>query len=346
MKKSFLYILIVTILAALSIVFLLNYSNRSIRQKNGFNRNYLGSFAKLRSDIFLENEDYTFISITPNIIRFYKYRSPNEILQLSTDLRKIRKYNIAPNIKLSAFMGMNSVTDIESFSYILIGNSHKAYKVGNNGTGLDSINIDTISFGQSLTLSPNSFIITKRIKNKGLSRRNIVKVNWRGEAKHSFMPEKQIDGYFCTDGQFRYDELNKKLIYMFYYRGEFLCLDTNLKVSYKAKTIDTVKVARIFLQNKAGGMTVHSAPPRLVNKSACVNGDKVYILSNLKADNESDENFNRSEVIDVYNLRNGRYSYSFYIPLLRKHKLYDFSINNNILVATYKDAIGVYSIPI
>src|SRR5690606_11231000 len=49
--------------------------------------------------------------------------------------------------------------------------------------------------------------------------------------------QKQIDGIFDTDGMLRYNSELNRLIYVYYYRNEFITADTNLKLDYHGRTI-------------------------------------------------------------------------------------------------------------
>src|SRR5690606_14583445 len=40
--------------------------------------------------------------------------------------------------------------------------------------------------------------------------------------------EKQVDGRFCTDGILMYDKSTRQMVYLYYYRNEYIGLDTNL----------------------------------------------------------------------------------------------------------------------
>lgn len=343
MKKLKVFLLL-TCSSIAFIVILFSYSNRDSNAKSGFNRKFSPLKTRLERYVQLGNEHYTFVSLTPKLITLYKFRKPSELLDISIDLKKMNEYKLPFPSKIKPY-GMNSVASIGSEKFLLTGSSAKAYRINLTKHSLDSSQLDTMYFAQSEILDSNSFVITRKISHQKFLRRTLINVDWQGKKKNSYMPEKQIDGYFCTDGQFRYERNAKLLIYMFYYRGEFICLDTNMNVVYKMKTIDTVTRAKMLLKTTKNNIMVHATPPHLINKSFCVADDKIFLRSNLKADNETDKDFSRAEVIDVYFLKNGKYLYSFYLPFLEKQKLRNFSISKNILVATYKNNLAVFKIP-
>jgi hypothetical protein len=122
-------------------------------------------------------------------------------------------------------------------------------------------------------------------------------------------------------------------------------MDTNLNLQYRGKTIDTVskakiKVARVSSDNS---LTM-AAPPLTVNANSCVSHNWLFVHSNLQAKNENAEMFNAASVIDVYNLNNGVYKCSFYIPDYGNKKIRDFWVSGNNLFALNDHYLTTYSL--
>lgn len=150
-----------------------------------------------------------------------------------------------------------------------------------------------------------------------------------------------VDGFAC------YNKAAGKVIYTFYYRNKFLCLDTGMNLLYTASLIDTNSVAKIELgEYKADGKRIRTlAKPALtVNKRAYSNGNFVFIESALAADNEDQAVFDKHVVLDVYLLNNGSYSYSLYLPKYNGEKLLDFAVQGDLLIALYEKHLVSYSI--
>ncbi|GAA0560019.1 hypothetical protein GCM10009415_47540 [Chitinophaga japonensis] len=155
--------------------------------------------------------------------------------------------------------------------------------------------------------------------------------------------EKQVDGVFCTDGVLHYDPGVARLVYVYYYRNQFLCLDTNLHVQYKGRTIDTVSHARIKVASLASeGTQTLTSPGGVVNRLSCMDGKWVYVNSKLMANNEKKSMFDQVSAIDVYALDDGSYHFSFYLPHLGDKKLTAFRVFNKTLVALYDHYIYTF----
>lgn len=157
----------------------------------------------------------------------------------------------------------------------------------------------------------------------------------------------QGDGIFSTDGELQAQPTANRVIYIYSYRNQFIVMDTNLKVRFKARTIDTIsqvkfKVSTIPSENK---ITL-SSPPTFVNKQSCVSGNYLFIHSALRADNDESSIYDVGSPIDVYSLTNGKYLCSFFLPDYQKHKIRDFRVFGNTLVALYDHYAYTYQLNI
>lgn len=202
--------------------------------------------------------------------------------------------------------------------------------------------------------APNHFTIAEPTVEKSIVFRAVnssSKNNMLGTFHSDTLPttfnttllEKQIDGFFCTDGQLDFNTSLNQIIYTYYYRNQFLVLNTDLTIKLKGKTIDTVSIAQLKIANTNGIKTM-AAPPLIVNKRSTTYGNWLFVQSNLLAKNEHRKLFDDASVIDVYNLKNGHYKMSFYIPNFENHRIKDFKIIQDKLVTLYEHHIVVYTI--
>ncbi|MDR6785244.1 hypothetical protein ABIE26_003943 [Pedobacter africanus] len=150
---------------------------------------------------------------------------------------------------------------------------------------------------------------------------------------------------FSTDGFLSLNEANERMVYSYYYRNSFTCLDAKLNVLYTGKLIDTNSIAKIELgEYKAGNKTIRTMakPALIINKRGYTNGNCYYNHSALAADNEKYEVFKAHEVFDVYRLADGSYSHSVYLPKYKGEKLTDFALRGDILIALYNKHLLTY----
>lgn len=159
--------------------------------------------------------------------------------------------------------------------------------------------------------------------------------------------EKQIDGVFDVDGTLQYDKDENLVVYVYYYRNQYIVMDTSLNLINRGRTIDTVTHAQIKVDSiikKDSYTYTMSAPPLVINKMSCVYKGLLFINSNQLAKNEDIEAFNQSSVIDVYDLTNYQYQFSFYVPHYNSNKMKEFKFYDNKFFARFDHYILSYDL--
>lgn len=150
------------------------------------------------------------------------------------------------------------------------------------------------------------------------------------------------DAGFTNDGILNYSTELNRLIYVPFYNNNFLFFDTTLRLITKGHTIDTTRTPRQSFVRKDGGVT-RKSPPQMINTHNWTFGSMLYVRSILRADNEPYESFNKNLTIDCYNLLNGKYIGSFYVPAIKDKKPFEFKMTDNqTLLVLYSDRIVQY----
>ncbi|MFT3823275.1 MAG: hypothetical protein QM731_05110 [Chitinophagaceae bacterium] len=162
---------------------------------------------------------------------------------------------------------------------------------------------------------------------------------------------KQTDAGFSTDGLLQYDDFTKKLVYIQYYDNRFWCMDTSLQLLYIGHTIDTVQFNKVKVRNslsedraKKAGSIMPSAPLKSVNSASITYKGKLFILSSLQADNEKKGDFENNSVIDIYNVIDGKYQGSFYIPKKNGDNPSEFKIIKDQIFVLNDNSITAFSL--
>lgn len=194
---------------------------------------------------------------------------------------------------------------------------------------------DSAYFTEAVPISPASFIIrsVSRTNRNFLSKETSTLPHLQIDTT---LLAKQVDGLFCTDGMMHFNHDLNMLVYLYFYRNQFICMDTSLNLRYRGKTIDTVSHAQIKVASiRSDNSITLAAPPLMVNKKSATSGQYLFVNSALQAKNETAEAFNTASVIDVYDLRNGIYQFSFYLFDFNEEKLREFKVAGDKLVALY-----------
>lgn len=239
-------------------------------------------------------------------------------------------------IRMSIPFGSEVVVD-SVYYFVLNGGTPTVQRGGVKTWQLDTTFTNVPGFLASRPLSRNNVAF----RTIDISKRESALTNTVGQ---TYPLQKQVDGLFCTEGFLQYSEELCQIVYTYRYRNQFICLDSNLNVIRIGKTIDTTSVAKIEVTEQDGKITM-SKPPLSVNKGAYVDGKYLFIRSNLAAKNETTEEFNKRSVIDVYNLLDGSYRFSFYIDNHEGLKMRDFVVKDNTLVSIFKGYVIIHYIP-
>jgi hypothetical protein len=257
---------------------------------------------------------------------------PDRFFKVNLNLKDSQtiKISFPPSTRL--YQGCYGVVD-SSTAYIFDGSQPVIYS-GDLSTCKMTLASKPFYFTEGIERSRNSFILRTIADNQNWLLRSIEDSSGIKGRKNLLV--KQIDGIFCTDGSLLRVPKSDKILYVYYYRNQFICADTNLNLLYKGKTIDTVTHAHIKVAViKSQGQITLASPPFYVNRKSCVNSEYLFVQSALTADNEIAKTLNEVSTIDIYSIKDGKYKYSFYLPRFRNEELRDFKVYDKTLIAFF-----------
>ncbi|MBK5214555.1 MAG: hypothetical protein JJE55_12945 [Flavobacteriaceae bacterium] len=155
--------------------------------------------------------------------------------------------------------------------------------------------------------------------------------------------EKQFDGIFDTDGRLIYNASLDRLIFIYYYRNQYIVTDQDLELEFKGKTIDTVSEVQLDIsknisrnQRKLGSKTL------LVNGNIATEGKFLFVDSPRLGKLEPENMLDDANIIDVYDLLDHSYRFSFYLYDHKEKKTREFIIDGGILYALQGNEIVAY----
>jgi hypothetical protein len=155
--------------------------------------------------------------------------------------------------------------------------------------------------------------------------------------------DKQTDGIFDTAGILNYNTENKKILYTYLYKNEYLVIDRLLNSKVIRNTIDTTTQVRIKTNfNETTGQRKMASPGWAVNNCAETFGNYLFINSALMGKFELEEMWKKATVIDVYNFNQGTYEFSFYLTNIMKTKMSDFVVTNDRIYALCGQYLSSY----
>jgi len=162
---------------------------------------------------------------------------------------------------------------------------------------------------------------------------------------HSDIISSNSNDVFDTDGMLIWNEKHKRFIYTYYYQNSYEISDKYLTHLSTGKTIDTiseaiVKVDYFKKQNKLkiGGEAI------MVNVRSATSGDFLYVQSDRLGKFDDEDIAKVAGIIDVYNITNNSYAFSFYLYHEPKEKIKEFKVYNDLLIAIVEDTLLIYKL--
>ena len=157
--------------------------------------------------------------------------------------------------------------------------------------------------------------------------------------------QKQIDGIFDVDGTLLYNQQQRQLIYTYRYRNQYIVANDNLQLQWLGKTIDTISQAQIQVGSIASKNQNKMTTPALsVNKYSTTFGNYLFVNSQILGSKESLILWEKSSIIDVYNIRKNHYEFSFFVEDIENNKLKTFHVINDKFIGLIGSHIVTYQL--
>lgn len=315
------------------------------QRDNGFTRIWVKNLPELIRQVETEIPVEAISGATEHHI-FISTSNPVCLIRQNYSLDKFDTIYIPINPTPNVLSGRKMVID-SPWSYLFL-NNEPGFVFGklNDSTLGDAAFMKTKQlFVQSVPLSPSTVVVRTfdSLQSKQIFQK-VYSLNGEVLAEEEVF-ENQTDRGFGTGGILRFDETSNLLVYVQSYQNQFIILDTNLVVAHRFNTIDTTFTNDVSITQARidGREKLVPAKARInVNKNAFVSNGLLFIAAGLRADNETLDAFNNNSAIDIYQINNGKYLGSFYIPSMNTEKMKDFMIKGDTLVVLYKKNIAIF----
>ncbi|CAD0004638.1 hypothetical protein FLACHUCJ7_01937 [Flavobacterium chungangense] len=331
-KRKYFYLTGSTLLAVMLMAGLFIKSENIMHYDNSFIRRYPQGTEK-KYDANLQYNSFYFSGFSNSRIYLGNTSSPLLVSELDTLLRGNTRHKITVNSDLLSTAVQLKV--IDSSFYLIDGNVASIFRGTISNWKAKYKWNGSIRFTQPKVI--DSVHVSFRTVDKQSSQSELGILYFGNPSKvtvkHDLL-QKQVDGIFDVDGRFYYDFYSRKHVYIYYYRNEFIAADQNLNLAFRSNTIDTLspeKVKVAYVSSR--GEKKFAAPPVIVNKSAAIYKNLLFINSGIIGRYEDKKMWNQASIIDVYNLNDKSYISSFYIYHIDKEKLKDFIVTDKQLYA-------------
>jgi uncharacterized membrane protein YphA (DoxX/SURF4 family) len=348
-KKILKPILSLTILAAVgtaTISTLYVTSENKLHKENPFIRRFIQGAALRTAETKLHNNTLYFVGSNNDKIYIGDYMAPLHVFEYDTTLKTKRHFKITLDSDDHPFQRVQLCIAGKYF-FLMDGTVPIIYRGKVSDWKATTIKFNDVPYFSTVE-AIDSVTIAFRSRHK-LSAANVLgHLNFRERVKITYHPEllqKQIDGYFDSDGMMHFDQESKKMIYTYYYRNQFIVTDDDLHLLYRGKTIDTtsrVKIKVAYIKDLGQRKLSTSSGP--INNLSTHNRNLLLINSTLRGRFETIEMWKRAAIVDVYNTRDNTYLSSIYIYNIKKDKLRDMLLINHELYVIIGHTLQRYSL--
>jgi hypothetical protein len=343
-QRIFIRLLSIGSLAIMTIVVLFLISDAAFTPHGGFTRKYPPHVITDGVEIRLPYNSYYIAGFSGGSLYLGNSTAPLQLLSIKESFRDTTHIKLSID-NLDQIKYFNIVVKIDSPYFRFSDGAIPYIYRGTIGEWYATPHIDSVYFLDAVALNASSYAVRSL---SSAHRENVIGKISRGKSKlisNSSLLQKQIDGVFCTDGMLHYDRETKRLVYLYYYRNEYIMADTNLTLLGRGTTIDTtsrvkLKTASISLDGQSSNRI--ASPPPTVNKQSCVSGKWLFVHSLVMAENENKKEFNDGAVIDVYDLDKTTYLFSFYLRGGDDETVKGIHVHGRKLYAIYDHSVQRY----
>lgn len=332
-SKTALKLAIIAIIGSAVIVILYLYSEHTMHRENTFIRRFIQGAATKTAEAELNNNSKYFAGTDGSTIYFGDSQAPLHIIAYDTTLKAKRHYKIQLERENFPFASVQ-VRIAPPYFYLMDGTVPVIYK-GN----ISDWKATLVMYDNNYYFSKAEIIAPDKIAFRAQQLKTLYNIlgtfTFNDSLQVQYAPQllqKQIDGFFDTDGMMQFDRQSQKFIYTYYYRNQFIIADNNLNLIHRGNTIDTTTKAKLKVAHiKETGQRKIASLPATVNQLMAVSNDLLFVNSKLIGRYEPKEMWKQASVVDVYNIEKDTYLSSIYIYDINKTKLKEmFVIDNNL----------------
>ncbi|MGE8514442.1 MAG: MauE/DoxX family redox-associated membrane protein [Chryseobacterium culicis] len=316
-------------------------SEYMMKSENNFTRRFLQHPVNEDKRIDLSYNSYYFAGVTEDSIYLGNYTSPFILTSIDVDMKNTKEMNVKPDTYEFDFKRAQLQVNGSQY-YLYDGTVPVIYQGTVGNPNLRTISLKQAYFSQIINLETDIFAFSTYYVPSGIQALGLLSKEKKIQMKPDLL-KKYKDGVFDTDGQLHYDQENRKLVYVHYYKNQFLVLDQKLEITRNFKTIDTVSRPQIDVTMLKDGRRKMNKPPFKVNVRSTVRNGLLFNESNLMGRHENREQWQKSSVIDVYSTDKQKYIGSFYIPKSKEIKKIQFEANSHYLFVLIGNEMVRYS---
>lgn len=327
------------------LVILMNFQTHDkMRRNNAFVRSYIPHPVEKVGSYPLDYSTYYIAGITEDSIYLGNYLAPLSLTSIALSLEYSNTYQLG--IDSMDLPYRRVVLDIDSPNYYVGDGTVPVLFRGTLAERSASIHsFDDAYFSSYTVIDTMNVGIVTMSSETGTKALGLL--SWYSDSVdvtlNTQILEKQHYGLFDTDGRLLWNEKHRQFVYPYTYRNTYEIIDEHLNYITTGTTIDTISQAIVDVvyyedthQYKKGGHSVH------VNLYSATYGDYLYIHSDRLGKYENSDVLRSASIIDVYNLVDTTYAFSFYLYHQPGKKLRQFGVYNDYIVGLVDNQLWLY----
>ncbi|MBK5214972.1 MAG: hypothetical protein JJE55_15095 [Flavobacteriaceae bacterium] len=344
-KKTLFLLATLAIFGIGTVSLLFAFSEKKMHRNNAFQRRYLHNPIRNNDTLALRYNSYYFAGEAGDYLFLGNLTAPKHIMCVSKNLKDTNFIKI--NLPKSEIQYRYPRVRIIDSIFFLFDGTVPIIHTGNiNDWVVDKTFYPLAYFTFAEPTSRNSLAIRTISSETGNNILGTILLDTVPvvQLKPDIL-EGDLDGYFDRDGQLFFNKQLRKMLYVYYYKNEFLVMAPDLKEIQVQNTIDTIKTPQIDVKElrstqeiRLGGKSVR------VNGLSATYGNYLFVHSNRLGRYESDEILGYAAIIDIYSIQDKAYEFSFYLYHDPKEKLLSFWVNGRKIYALIGTSLYTYDI--
>jgi uncharacterized membrane protein YphA (DoxX/SURF4 family) len=336
-RKTVIEVVLFTVVGILSVIVLFLASEEKIHFNNGFTRRVPHSPVKMLKGISLEHNSFYIAGYDHGRIYLGNTTAPKYILEADTSLTYKNAYRLEQNNHDFKF-STAQVRVRDGYYYFADGTLPVIYRGSTKDWKGKPIYKGTTKFTTYEVIDTATFTVRALHPKTGENYLALIDIHSKKPAqKGNDILEKHIDGVFDTDGLLSYNPKLKATLYTYYYRNQYLLTKPTLDSITRGTTIDTLQQADLkFAYLHEGREKKFATQPEKINSYATTSGNYLYIKSKRLGKYDRPEMLQQASIIDVYQLDNNSYQFSFYLYHHKGEEIKSFKVYDDIIVGITK----------
>lgn len=341
-KKTAVQVCLLAVVGIVLVIVLFRLSENKIHHNNGFSRRIPHSPVKMLKGISLEHNSFYLAGYTNGKIYLGNNSAPKHILEVDTSLTHQNAYRLNQDNHNFKF-ATAQVRVKDGYYYFADGTIAVIYRGSTKDWKGVPIYNGTTKFSTYEVIDSSNFTVRALHPKTGENYLALIDIHNNTLAqKATDILEKKIDGVFDTDGVLSYNPKLKTTLYTYYYRNQYLLTKPTLDSIVKGKTIDTLQQVDLkFAYLNEGREKKFATQPEKINTYATTAGNYLYIKSKRLGKYDRAQMLKDASIIDVYQLNNNSYQFSFYFYNYKGEEIKSFKVYDDIIVGLTKKYLVV-----